>query len=103
MQKITNYLKSFIQKLSSPLRVAGLELTDSAIEFVDLKKGQILSYRLPPGVIEAGVIKDPKTLNSFLLKLRSEAMPSRRRPISVVLSLPINNVYLQTFSLPRIA
>ncbi len=96
-------LKGFIRKLSSPLRVAGLEFTDSAIKFLDLKMGQTISYRLPPGVIEAGIIKDRKTLINFLLKLRGQAVSSRRRPINVVLTLPINNVYIQTLTLPQIA
>lgn len=90
-------------KLLNPLpAVGGLELADGVLRFLLIREGRTplaASLRLPPSVIEGGYLKDRAKFVSALRALRAQASHSRR-PFHVVLVLPAELVYTQTFSTP---
>jgi hypothetical protein len=103
-------LKYYLDKLFSILRVrsliGGLDISDSALRFVyfDGKVWHLNGVRLPPGVMEAGKIKDYNSFVSALKTLKSQAFKSKTlgRPINVIVSLSSVGIYSQVFSLPVI-
>lgn len=105
---IKNILQTLIKwsrKISPPLPVGGLYITDSAVRYVQLKGDGAIrgSLKLQPGVITEGRIKNSGALVAILSELHKRVYSNSRHSISVVLSLPIVDVYVQPFSVPRVA
>ena len=86
--------------------MGGLEITDTALRFVryDGRAWRTASLRLPPGLIEAGTVKDHDQLVAALRELAAQVRGPRgsRRAINVIVSLSSVNIYSQVFSLPII-
>jgi len=104
------FKKAFAEmtRLISPTPpVGGLEITDLAIRFLEIKKegSRAASLRLPPGIIEKGRIKEGQKPNfvAALKNIHSQILADNRKLIHVVLSLPDSDVYIQSFSVPKIA
>lgn len=99
-------LKRLLQNLSPPLPVGGLWISDSVIRFFLYKEGGgtvHAALRLSPGIIEQGRVKDKERLRSALAELRRQLVKHPRQKLYVVLTLPISDVYIQTFTLPPVA
>ena len=98
-------LRRIASKISPPVPVGGLQITDFAIRYVYPNRGMLAraSMRLRPGVVQDGKIQDQEALIAALKELRLRSLPNRKLEVSVILSLPIRDVYVQPFSVPRIA
>ena len=59
------------------------------------------AYALPPGIIEEGILKKPKELQSFFLSLRQKLWGERKK-IWIILSLPSANFYTNILSIPTL-
>jgi len=105
IKKIILIIRGFIRKLSPPLLVGGLQITDSAVRYFQFKSSGNLSasLRLQPGIIENGKIKNKAALVATLQELRSRISPDSKDIISAIVTLPISDVYIQTFGVPRVA
>ena len=108
MDSTKNILAKFekwFRKISPPLPISGMHITDFAVRYSGFKGGGMVreSIRLEPGIIEHGVLKNRDTFLAVLKELRRRVLPNEKKSISVVLSLPIRDVYIQTFSVPKVA
>ncbi|MBI5079215.1 hypothetical protein HZB06_00865, partial [Candidatus Wolfebacteria bacterium] len=94
--------KNILNILNPPFQIGGLEITDFEIRFVGFKKGRpfLISLKLEPGIIKEGEIKDAKAFLNVLSKLRLEITGGRNKKVFAAVSIPDNNVYIQTFYLP---
>ena len=61
------------------------------------------SLRLLPGTVSEGRIKNRVALVTVLEEVHRRASSNPRLGISAILSLPIRDVYIQAFSVPRVA
>ena len=98
-------LSSIIQRLSSQPAVGGLEISDSAIRFLQIKgeKTVTASLRLPPGIILDGKINDRQNFLSALRTVYSQLVKTKTGPkIHTIICLPVSVVYSQSFSIPQI-
>ncbi|OGY56833.1 MAG: hypothetical protein A2Y84_01685 [Candidatus Colwellbacteria bacterium RBG_13_48_8] len=101
--KIFSAAVSLLGKLSPKVRVAGLQINGSVIRFCRLsgaQKEQLLTLRLPPGIVEKGEVKNKEGLIKILTDLHKQIEPHPRKSVSVILTIPIDNVYLQPITLP---
>jgi len=105
VKKILSILSGWIMKISPPLPIGGLQITDFAIRYVQFKGGGAIrgSLKLQPGVVSGGRIKNKETFVAALSELHRRVHSNSRQSISVVLSLQIVNVYVQPFSVPSVA
>ncbi len=62
---------------------------------------KIESFSLPEGVIQEGILKKPKELQSFFVSLRQKLWAEQKN-IWVVLSLPSANFYTNILSIPEL-
>ncbi len=94
-----------LRKLSSNSPIGGLRVMDSSVQFVEFKNSKIIqsSFRLPPGIIENGRLVDTEQFIEALKEMRNRITSNPRKILQVVLSIPINDVYLQSFKLPGVA
>lgn len=100
----------FFSRLLRWLRVrqaaGGLEISDFALRFAEWKSGRWLTagLRLPPGVVEQGVVKNPEQFRAALQELHAMIVgpANARRRIGVVVTLSSMDIYSQTFTLPLI-
>ncbi|MCL4405547.1 hypothetical protein M1295_03250 [Patescibacteria group bacterium] len=85
-------------------RLGGLEAADNHLQFIELRGGRIIqaSIDLPVGVIESGVVKNRAELVSALRALRKEIKLRKSKSVDVVLTIPANNIYVQTFNVPAV-
>ncbi len=81
----------------------GLDISDESVKFIELivtsngiRAGRYGERPVPPGVVEAGKIKDMKKMEEILTILRKE-----EKIKSVRVSLPEQQVYLYQFRLPK--
>lgn len=83
--------------------IGGLEISDSVIRLAELVKGNPSgqAYRLPPGVIEAGKVKNKAGLVAVLKELIHKS-PNRGK-LGIVLTIPSSSVFIQTVKLPPAA
>ena len=93
--------KKWLRLLSPLPRVAGLEVSDHAVRFVQLaERGRpvVVSLRMPPQVMMAGRIKNRQSFIATLKELHKKV--AHQKTLHVVLSVPAHIVYTQTFSIP---
>lgn len=91
-----------IKKLFDPYSpVGGLEISDLAIRFLLLEGSKVRqsAVPLPPGVISRGQILDRPKLLIALRKLHLQ-IQSPKKMIPVVLVMPAENVYIESFTMP---
>src|SRR4030042_4122118 len=100
--KIFSAAVSLLGKLSPKVGVAGLQINGSVIRFCRLsgaQKEQLLTLRLPPGIVEKGEVKNKEGLIKILTDLHKQIEPHPRTSVSVILTIPIDNVYLHPITL----
>lgn len=106
MSKWIEQLKGWIDRLIPKLDVFGLEISDGLVRFYDLGKGgrpRHILLRLSPGAVVGGRVVNGDLLRSTLLELHKRIVPNPKKVISVVVTVPVNNIYIQPFNLPAIA
>ena len=98
-------LKFFPTPQFLAIPAVGLDISDRSIKLVDISKTnhhlalkRFTEIDLPPGVIEAGVIKKPDVLIEALRKLKKDHNLS-----SVVAALPEEWAYIVRLSLPALS
>ena len=103
-EDILKKTEGLFKKISPPVPVGGLQITDFAVRYAGMKGGRIFSesLRLQPGVVESGRVKNSGALAAVLAELRKRVIPDPKKPISVVLSLSIRDIYIQTFTTPQV-
>jgi len=95
----------WLNKLSSQPKIGGLQISDSAFQFVliDKDRPQTAALRIPPGVIKAGRIQNRDSFVELLNQLHQIIEPDKKnKRIKVVVSLPSELVYTQNFSVPNV-
>lgn len=83
--------------------IGSISISNTAIRFARLNDGVIekIGVVLEPGVIAAGKLKNREPLLKALLALRYK-LGNPKENIYVMVSLPPDNVYTQSFSIPAI-
>ena len=95
-------LGRFFKKLNPVPPVGALAIGDSLIRFLLIEEGEKLSsasLRLPPGIVEKGLIRDARAFTNALKELRA-SLHKGDTSMHVIFSLPPGAVYVQPFSLP---
>ncbi len=107
---MTNFfskINNLVNKLIPKLEVYGLEISDGLVRFcgVDRKNNQAkhILLRLPPGAVVNGAVGNAEALRDTLLELHKRVSNNPKKLVSVVASIPINNIYTQSFNLPILA
>ena len=95
--------KKFVKLLKSETVIGSVSISNTAIRFVRLSDGIIekIGVVLGPGVIVSGKLKNRESLLKALLALRYK-LGNPKENIHVMVSLPPDNVYTQSFSIPII-
>lgn len=101
--KIENLVKKIIKLLKSETIIGGVSISNTSIRFVRLNDGIIekIGVVLEPGVIVSGKLKNKESFLKALLALRYK-LGNSKEGIHVMVSLPPDNVYTQSFSIPII-
>jgi len=87
------------------MEASGLWLADGLVSYQDLShnRSEQVSFRLPPGIISGGRVQNQESLTKILSELHKRTSPKSRKNQSVILTIPITNVYVQPFVLPAVA
>ena len=95
-------LKSFLRLLNPMPEIGGLEISDVALRFIQLRGEKIVSasLRLPPGIVEGGEIKDEANFLLALKDLHKKITHDNKKKLYVVAALPSEIVYSQVFEIP---
>ncbi|MHB9019589.1 MAG: hypothetical protein ACYC3G_01780 [Minisyncoccota bacterium] len=93
----------FVKLLKSEAIIGSVSISNTAIRFVRLNDGIIekIGVVLEPGIIASGKLKNRELLLKALLALRYK-LGNPKGSIHVMVSLPPDNVYTQSFSIPVI-
>ncbi|MEK7115008.1 MAG: hypothetical protein AAB847_01470, partial [Patescibacteria group bacterium] len=100
-----NFLKKIINYLNFSHPIGCLEISDSFLRFlrIDGKKIYTAVLRLPPGIVEKGMVKDRKNLIVALNQIYKQIDGAFHKPIPSIVSIGANSIYTQIFSLPYLA
>ncbi|MDP2598663.1 MAG: hypothetical protein Q8P49_02445, partial [Candidatus Liptonbacteria bacterium] len=106
LEKIKYYGKRLLALLRVRPLVGGMEISDLVMRFIyfDDASWHLSGIRLPPGVMEAGKIKDYAQFVAALKALKLQAFSGKniRSRINTIVSLSSVSIYSQVFSLPII-
>lgn len=96
--------KKFYNLINPQPEIAGLEISDAYLRYVLLKgkKASFISFKLPPGIIESGKVKDKDKFLSITTDFFKKISPSNKKKY-VVANITDANVYTEMFSLPKAA
>lgn len=102
-QKIQKIWLGFIKLLKAEAIIGSISISNTAIRFVRFNDGIIekIGVVLEPGVIVSGKLKNKESFLRALLALRYK-LGNPKENIHVMISLPPDNVYTQSFSIPII-
>jgi len=106
MGKFFEILKYFFERLSLKPIIGGLEISDSALRFVAIRKNKVvftLAVKIPPGVLKEGRVQSVDQFSQILKNLHENIIP--RKPnqiIQTVVAIPSNLVYTQNFTIPNV-
>jgi hypothetical protein len=95
----------WLDKLSSRPKIGGLQISDSALQFVLIEKDQprTAALRLPPGIIKVGRIQNRAALAELLRQLHQIIEPDKdSKKIRAIVSLSSELVYSQSFNVPNV-
>ncbi|HEY4497008.1 MAG TPA: pilus assembly protein PilM [Candidatus Paceibacterota bacterium] len=110
--KFKDYIRNFIEALMSSPSVGGLQISSSAIRFLELKKKtktgvnnssvvRDVSIRLPHGIIDAGKIRDKEAFLDALKSVYSQTA-KKKENINIVLTISAGEVYVEAFNMPNL-
>lgn len=98
---------SFLFKLLSPAggSIGGLEVGDSHVRFFGVRKNKIKSVglRIPPGIVNGGVVVAREKFIATLQEIRRELGLKEKEKINIIVALPPDIAYLQAFNLPYLS
>ncbi len=100
--KISDVLKKIKNFIISQPKVAGLEISTNGLKFISIENSSNIlqaSLKLPPGIIEMGKVKDQKNLVAALQSLHLQIAPLSKQ-LNVVLVVPSQLIYAQSFNIP---
>lgn len=107
MTSMKKRFSDLLRLLSPAPQIGGLEITDSAIRFLQIKKEGFItaSIKLPPGVIESGKVMEGQRPNlvAALKTVHSQLSADNKKMINIVLTMPSSNVYIQSFNVSKLA
>lgn len=97
--------KKILNILIPQPKIGALEITDIDIKFAQIINEQLVLYsvKLSVGVVNDGKIQNKEVFLDSLKKLHSQITKREKRKISIILNIPDNNVYFQTFNLPALS
>lgn len=105
-----NLVQKFNKVMLPSRAVAGLQVTNSDLRFLELKldKGKLFvsrsaSLRLPPGIVESGRVKDRINFIAALKTIHNQIILNGKNNINVVLTIPTGDVYAQAFNMPSVS
>ena len=95
--------RNLLNKIYPEAPVGGLEVGDSIIRLTEFIKGRPTTeaYRLPPGVVVGGQVKNKAGFVAVLKELARKS-PNKGK-LAIVLTIPSSNVFIQTVKLPPAA
>ncbi|MBI2033993.1 MAG: pilus assembly protein PilM [Candidatus Liptonbacteria bacterium] len=103
---LNNFFKKTLILLRAKSVIAGLEVSDSALRLAYFhgERLELVSFRLPPGILEAGKIKNREEFSQILKKFKDQVSVKIgvRGKINVIVCLSSVNIYTQVFDLPFI-
>jgi Tfp pilus assembly PilM family ATPase len=103
---VRNIIRKTLSRLSTQPEVGGIQVTDSSIQYVLIRKKQIThaAVRLPEGVIQEGLVKDPEGLKTALAHVHNiAAKGSKRKILKAIIVLPPALAFTQSFKVPYIS
>src|SRR3989338_6417193 len=94
--------KKIVKFLNPIPDIGGLEISDTAIRFIDLTHGKILraAVNLPPGVVEGGEVKNRSALVAALKSLRRDLGIQEKVVINAIVTAASPHIYTQIFRVP---
>ncbi|KKR55662.1 MAG: Cell division protein FtsA [Candidatus Curtissbacteria bacterium GW2011_GWA1_40_24] len=97
--------KRILSILSPEPLIGALEITDSDLKFIQIKKDvpSMASLKLPPEAFKDGKIKDRGVFLDNLAKFHSQLAGRSKKKIYAIVNIPDDNVYAQLFNLPAVA
>ena len=99
--KFSNRIKRLLVLISPQPPLAGLEVSDSTIRLIGGRdNSKQVSLHLPPGIIEGGRLKNREGFKVVIRELYRRLPSKIRKHLNVVLTIPANDVFIQTFTLP---
>ncbi|MFH1188946.1 MAG: hypothetical protein V1652_03840 [bacterium] len=104
--RIRAKIRTHVMRIVKPMSpVGGLSITDSTIRYFEFRKGKerSISLRLPPGIVASGKVKDRENFIAALKTVHTEVLKGKKDILQVVLTLPVSDVYAQTFTVPNIS
>ncbi|MBI2594680.1 MAG: pilus assembly protein PilM [Candidatus Colwellbacteria bacterium] len=100
-QNLFSKLKRLSMMVSPEPPIAGVEVNNSTIRLVAGRdSSRQIALRLPPGIIEGGRLKNREGFKSALGELYRRLPSKSRKHLNVVLTIPANDVFVQTVTLP---
>ncbi len=101
---LTKFFRALKNFLVSPLNIGALEISSTSLKYLLIRGSTIVqaSLRLPPGVVEKGIVKNREVFLAALRNLHLQIAPSQK-PINVILTVPSNLVFAQAFNVPMVA
>jgi len=103
--KILEKIPYLLERLSSKPEIGGAQLTNAGIQYILFEKGKpkTLFFRFPPGVMSDGRIQNRDQFIAVLRKLHEAIEPEKEsKNLQIVVTLPSELVYSQSFSVPNI-
>ena len=97
--------KLFSLTIVPKVNVAGVELTDSYVNYMNIVNDKIetsVSVKLEKGVVLQGKVIDKEKLSSALRELRKK-IDSKNKDNSIILSISDANIFTQVVDLPYVA
>lgn len=102
-EKLKYSWQKLVKLLKSETVIGSVSISNTAVRFVRINDGIIekIGVVLEPGVIISGKLKNRESFLKALLALRYK-LGNPKENIHVIVSLPPDNVYTQSFSIPVI-
>ncbi len=85
--------------------IGGLKISDLHMRYVRVKAAGLATafLKLAPGIIKEGKVKDREGFINALKELHSQISKKSKEKISIIVTLPDDNVYIEVFGLPQAA
>ena len=102
-KKFFQQLSAFFERLSSKPKLGGLQITDSALLYVEFDgKVKTAGVRLQPGAVREGRVVDSVALLAALNQLHAAINPDEKAIVPTNVVLPAHGVYTQSFNVPNV-
>ncbi|MBI5306247.1 hypothetical protein HZB04_01530 [Candidatus Wolfebacteria bacterium] len=101
-------IKSILNILNPQPKTGALEINDIDLKFTRIENNRLVSYsaKLANDAVKEGKINNQKSFSESLSNLYSQIAgdkKNKKEEIYVIVNIPDNNIYLQTFNLPAVS